>query len=358
MKKTKLAWLKLVAFALPLLALLIFVNIFFDPANIFHDVSRSIADSLLAGNPTYITSGNMDERTVKQYIMEGMPEHVECVVVGPSVAFGIRTEQAGTDSFYNLSVSGADFYDILAQFGILHLNNKTTGRVIFNIDPYFFSDSVSDSSVRSVPLRPYADYMISVLNGETPEMPERDSRAENLQKFYQMFSVTFFQASVDYIVSNKTLDIPRWGVADDDYDGSYYLPDCSMIYPDGYSDTTAEEVIQHAAEYPRGYHFAAGEHISTSKVAIFEKLMDYLQAQGTEVTFYLAPMSPSLWALCDDAGYPLIREIENYILQFSEGHNCTVVGSYNPGNYGIVDEDFYDSRHLKHERLDKYFDFK
>ena len=112
MKNERLKWLRIAAVAIPLLMLLVFVNCYFDPANLFHNVSRSIADSLLEGNATYITSGNMNERRVKQYIIEDMPDEVDCVALGSSLMFGIRKEHVGTDSFYNLGVSGADFYDI------------------------------------------------------------------------------------------------------------------------------------------------------------------------------------------------------------------------------------------------------
>ena len=355
MKKNKFAWLKLIAVILPLLGFFIFVNMFFDPANIFHNVSRPIADSLLAGNSTYITSGNMDERRVKQYMIEDMPDKVDCLVMGSSVIFGIRKEHVGTESFYNLGISGADFYDLMAQFALMELNEKKAERIILSLDPYFFSDTLNASFTRNIPLKPYAEYLISLMNGETPQEPKRDSKAETKQQFIQALSVTYFQASVDYVVSNSSLNISRWGVANDGYEGAYYLPDGSMVYPASLYDSPVENVKNDAATYPLDYHFSAYEHMSPSKTGTFEKLISYLQAQGTEVVLYLSPMSPSLWERCNEDTHFLIWEIEDYAQHLNSELGLGVIGSFNPHNNGFSDEAFYDARHLRHDCLDKFF---
>lgn len=360
MKRKRFEWLKIAAVAVPLLAFLVFVNCYFDPANIFHNVSRSIADSLLKGNATYITSGNMNERRVKQYIIEDMADDIDCVSLGTSVMFGIRKEHVGTEKYYNLGLSGADFYDIMAQFGLMEINGKTPKRVIFCVDTYFFNEEIMKTFTRSIPLKPYANYMISVLNGESPDRPAEDTTAENIQKFKQMFSVSNFQAAFEYITEYGSLDIERWGVADESYEGeySYYLADGSMMYPLSYRSNTTEDVVQEALGYDINYYFSAGEHISTSNMEIFEKLVCYLEEQGTEVVLFLCPLCPTLWDRCSEETTPILWEVEDFVNEMAEKYDIKVVGSYNPHTYGIADADFYDSRHLRHEVLEKFFDFK
>lgn len=360
MKKKKFVWLKLIATFSPLLALLIIVNIYYDPVNVFHNVSRSIADSLLANNSTYITSGNMNEREVKQYIIEDMPEDIDCISIGSSTMFGIRSEHVGTENYYNLGVSGADFYDILAQFGLMEIHGKVPKRVIFCVDTYFFDENMLSILTRHIPYKPYANYMIQILNGENPSVPQKNTFADDIQKFSQMFSVSSFQTAVDYFMEYKTLNVERWGIADADYDGtySYYLADGSMMYPVDYRNNTVDDVVKDAASYDVTYYFSSGEHISETSMDVFEKLICYLEDQGTEVILFLPPLCPSLWNKCSEDVTPILWEVEAFAQEMAEKYELKMVGSYNPYTVGMTDADFYDCRHMRHECLDEYFDFK
>ena len=111
-------WLKLITMV-PLVCLLVITNIYEDPANIFHNDSVSIANAILSGNEAYFGSGNGDERAVKMELIEEMPKNIECLTLGPSLSMGIRETNVGTDSYYNLSASGLNFYDFLAEFGMI-----------------------------------------------------------------------------------------------------------------------------------------------------------------------------------------------------------------------------------------------
>ncbi len=39
-------------------------------------------------------------------------------------------------------------------------------------------------------------------------------------------------------------------------------------------------------------------------------------------------------------------------------YNLKITGSYNPYNLDMEDKDFYDARHVRHELLGTYFDFR
>ncbi len=356
MKKKVSGWLGILVF-LPLLLCLILVNIFFDPANLFHNVSQDIADSLMAGNPTYITSGNMNERRVKHRMIETMEDEVDCIALGASIMMGIRGEHVGAESYYNLGLSGADFYDIMAQFGMLDFYEKKVNRVVFCVDTNFFCKSIYDNSARNVSYRPYARYMLDVLNGGTPEEPKSDDTAENMEALKQMFSISYFQSCVNYIRANKILNISRWGVADEEYTGTYYLPDGSMVYAMDYQRQTALDVQRTAAEYHLPSYFVPYESISPESTEAFEKLIVYLQEQGTEVELLLCPLAPSLWDRCDEEVNGILWETEQFALEMGEKYGLQVTGSYNPYQLGITDEEFYDCRHMRHEALEKYFEF-
>lgn len=359
MEKKHSNWLGLLIVTASLLGFLVLVNCYVDPANLFHNVSTEIADSVIAGNSTYITSGNMNERLVKQRIIETMPDEIECIAVGPSVMFGISQNHVNTDSYYNLGVSGADFYDIMAQFGLMELQGKTPKRVIFCVDSYFFNKALYDTFTRNTTYKPYADYMLRVLDGETnPEVPKSDTKAESVERIKQMFSVSYFQSSVEYVQVKGSLNIPRWGVADETYSGSYYMPDGSMHYAESYENSTVEDVIKEVEGFDVNYYFTPYEHISEESMEAFEKLIVYLQAQGTQVDLFLCPVCPSLWDRLDETVNPILWDVEDFAQNMSEKYELNIIGSYNPYNLGIPDSSFYDTRHVRHEMLEEYFEFQ
>jgi hypothetical protein len=357
----KSKWLRFLL-VIPLLFVLVFTNVYIDPANIYHDYSKEIAESVLSGKPTHFGSSNVNEREVKHHIIKGMPDKVGCVAVGPSLVMGVRSENVGTDDFYNLGVSGADFYDILAQFGLMEAYNKKVDRVIFCVDSYFFNPIFFDQFQTHDSLKKYADYMISVLNGEQEEVPVENASKEIEKKIRQLFSVTYFQAAVAQIEAENAYFInrERWGIVNDEYRKEYYLSDASLVYSIDYQNLGEENVKNESKEYNIDVQFSKGEHISKDCENIFEKLINYLLEHGVKVELYLCPLAPSLWDRIDKGKnqYPILDELEEYANYVAEKYDLKITGSYNPYNLGMKDADFYDARHVRHELLETYLDFK
>lgn len=95
--------------------------------------------------------------------------------------------------------------------------------------------------------------------------------------------------------------------------------------------------------------------------AYFDKLIKYLTDQGIEIEFFLCPLCPTLWDRLaigiTDCQYYILDEIESHVREIAGKYNIKVTGSYNPYTVGISDEDFWDSRHIRDDRLDIFFDF-
>ena len=359
MRKCK--WLSFLLL-LPIIFVLTFTNCYIDPANIFHDYSEEIAESILRGNATHFGSSNVNEREVKHNLIIKMPDKVECIAVGPSLVMGVRSEIAGSDNFYNLGHSGANFYDILAQFGLMEAYGKKVDRVIFCVDSYFFDDTLMKRLGVKENLKKYTDYMIDILNGEETEKPRESDWNELETKVRQMFSVTYFQASVDSVQAANSYvnDRERWGIVGENFDGTYYMPDASWVYARSYQNRTEEDVRKDSEEYNIERQFSKGEHVSEYCKDIFEKLIRYLLSQRIETDLYLCPVAPSLWDRIEEeeAEYPIIEELEEYANRMAKKYNLKITGSYNPYNLDMEDKDFYDARHVRHELLGTYFDFR
>ncbi len=356
MKREKLKWFKLLYFV-PLLGILVLTNVGIDPGNMFHNVGRDVADSFMAGNDTYVSSANLNERRVKERVIATMPDEVECIIMGSSTVTGISRPYVGTESFYNLFLSGADYYDIMAQFGLMEVYGKSAKRIILCMDTNFFDKKLYDSYQRNVTYKPYAQYMIDILNNGEPKEPRPDDRAENLQKLIQMFSLTYFQSCIDYMNANGKVNMERWGIVDVTYGGTYYQTDGSMIYDVYYQSRTAEDVRAEAADYSVDYYFTPYEKLSAESKDTFEKLLAYLGQCGVEVDLFISPLSPALWDRCNPEVNSILWETESFVNEVAAQYNLDVMGSFNPYTVGVTDEAFYDCRHMRHESLAEFFNF-
>lgn len=356
--KRKNAWLSLLIF-LPLVALIVGINVFADPANIYHNIGREMAKAVEQGTYVYVPSGNLDEREFKRKLIEDMPSDIDCVVVGPSVCMLIRSNNVGTDSFYNLGLSGADYYDILAQFGMMDYLGKTPKRVIFCVDQYFFNKTAYESLTRHTSLKPYADYMLNVLNDvPNKRAPHEDDPAMNIERVHQAFSIQYFQSSWAYFKSLDSLNIQRFGIYYDGYDSAYYMQDASLVYGAAFDEKSEERTVSAANVFDLDSQFGTGEHMDLESAETFSKLVDYLNARKTEVTFYLSPISPALYErlLQDKEAHPIIWEIEDYVKELSLDKGIDLQGSYNPYNVDMTNLDYYDSMHVREDSILEHFD--
>lgn len=356
-------WLKLIS-VIPLICFLVITNIYQDPANIFHDESKEIAESIVDGHAAYSATGNGNEREVKHNLIMVMPDETDCIAVGPSLVMCVNKDIVGSDSFINLGVSGADINDILAQFGLMEIYGKKTKRVILCVDSYSFNESIyAVEGARNAPLWPYTEYMLQILNGEEP-VPVYFNDGQDIKiQMEQAFSISYFQASWDQVIRNRTyaMSDKRWGVVTEGFDGSkpYYGVDGSWTYAASYQANDINYVLQQCAGYDIETEFAYDRHISEYSKDVFEKLIAYLTNQGIEVELYLCPLAPSLWDRLEveKSHYAILDELTEFSKEMSNKYDLKITGTYNPYELGIKDEDFYDSRHVRRELMGEFFDF-
>ena len=359
----KKSYLQLIAI-LPVRVILAGVNFYQDPANIFHDSSKDVADAILAGNNVYFGSANVDERKVKKHIIENMPKELDCIVIGPSLTLGIRKNNVGSHYFYNLSASGLNFSEIMAEIAMLELNQVKYTRLILCVDSYFFDETFAKEPRRSE-WKPYTEYMLRKLKGDS--LPELGIKLDDIMLLFpqieQLFSVSYFQASCKYIQSRNSFWLParRWGIVDSQTQSlAHYVNDGSWVYAQKYRNSTLNDVIEHAKTYNIRMQFAYNKHIDDYYKDQFKNLVTYLVKNGINLTLFLCPVCPSLWDRleAESPNYMFIKEIEQWANTCADELGIKIIGSYNPYTVGISDKDFYDARHIRHDKLDDYFYFK
>ena len=303
-----------------------------------------------------------------------MPKNIDVITLGPSLVMGIRSKDVGTDNYYNLGESGADIYDILAQLGLLEFNKVRFKKLIVCIDSYLFDKQLYSNADRNKYLRPYSNYMIDILNNKA-DLKEPKLKGNNIKLYVETikncFSLTYFQSSLKHLMiknqnilennNSNQLEASLYDFDTLSINGPAYLPDGSYVYPLKYQRQNLKDVLLSIKEYEevrKNNNFTAGEHIDNFSKDIFEKIIKYYADKGVKIEFFICPLPPTYWEILKKYDYPIIDEQEKFAKELAQKYSLTVTGSMNPYNVGIKDEDFYDARHVRHELLSKYFDFK
>ncbi len=355
----KKKWFRLFYF-LPFALFVIFANVFIDPANIYHNNTLEMSRAMLSGKDVYSVSANLDERKLKYYMLMGLDRVPDCIAVGPSIVYSISSDITDSDSFYNLAVGGADYYDILSQFGIMESEGKLPNRVIFGVEFNFFMENLYNYDTRHEELMPYAKYMMSVLNGDHSDKPSL-SRISHIKRYIrQLVSVTYFQSSFEYLKKNGVSVFGnRWGLADR-YDDNFSVIkyDGSLKHGRDNRNKSLNDVIENSEAYVLDafYH----NEISGESREMFEKLIVYLNDRGVAVEIYLCPFAPALWDRVNPTlkqDYYCVSDLEEFAIYMADKYNLKITGSFNPYRLEMTNDDFYDARHPRDEIMDLYFDF-
>ncbi len=361
MSSSRKKWIGMILFVLPLLLLLTGINYLADPANVFHNFSEEMAQAMIEGNAVQVYSNNMDDREVQQYVIQMMPDRLDAIVWGSSTALTIDTEMVGEEEFYNLAVSSASYYDFMASLALMQLNSKTTDRMIISLDSRMFDPDVYMADGRHDRLMAYSEYMLDYLNGKVSadEIPDLVEKTGVMEKISTLFSVSYFQWSIEYIKTHglKAFTQDRWQIVDVDSTENKYLPDYSGVYAQSAEEVSAEEVINACNIYWMEANVTEYAMADAENMAMFEKVIMYLQEQGTEVELFLCPFAPALWDRIGEQQYPMLFQLEEYASYLASEYGVKVHGSYNPYNVGLTNEDFYDARHVKKGSLKRVIQF-
>lgn len=357
-------WIRLIVFVLPILIVLVGINYFADPGNIFHNFSREMSAAMLNGETITVSSNNLDEREVLQYLIEEMPDVIDAMVWGSSLAMCIDEEMVGEDIFFNMAVSAADYYDLLACMALMEINGKHTDKAIITLDSRLFDPDIYMTDGRHDRLMDYSNYMIQLLEKEpyqegTIDIPTVDADNTVWKKIGQLFSVSYFQWAVEYIGTHgsEVLFAERWQTVDEEVISNKYLPDYSMVYATHMEAISAEEVADIGANYWIESSITPYAHMAEKNKEIIEKLIIYLQSCDTEVELLFIPYAPALWDRFSEERYPMLFELEEYAEEMRTKYGVKIRGSLNPYNMNMENGDFYDARHAKKSALKHKYSF-
>lgn len=351
MKRLKVL-LKLLLYLFPL-ALLVVVNVVGDAGCYFHDVSNDIGKAIINGHNARSTSGNESERKIKKYILDNINE-VDCVSIGPSLVTYIGKDNINCKSYYNLGVTNGDYYDMMAQFAFIDINNIKINKVIFCSDlSYFTNDSYVRNNNLHDEFMEYSNYMIDYLKVGIKKEIKNNINIKYLLGS-PLFSISYFQNSFEYLEKNLA-NLKRIELVKNDSEMLYYQSDGSRYPSKEMREATKDDVKKSAAEYDKT--LITDITFNEECIHNFILLIDYLKKQNIEITIWKCPLSPALWNEINNNYYNYYTDLESLLDKIAKEKSLKICGSYNPYKIGISNNDFYDARHIKKSSISNYFYF-
>lgn len=250
-------------------------------------------------------------------------------------------------------MSGAYLGDYYAIAGLLKYYDKMPKRIVICVAPWSFMRTPDDG--RHSSLKPYSLYMMDSLGIAPAAAQEKEWFSK---KFKELFSFSYFQASVDYYKDNgiKKMEEDVRVVPNAQITELQKINLDGRLIPSSKEFQTLNEIeqtVQYVINSGSVYQIKTGyKDIQEENVAKFEALLQYWQDNGVEVHIYLPAWHPGIYEyFCENEAFAGVNKLELAMREYGRKHNIPVHGGYDPSICNITAEDFMDWLHLKPEKM-------
>ena len=157
------------ALFIPILVFMVWFSYTVDRSGLFQGelAPRRIVDLMLQGyDVSNFEQMNEIEREVVQLFAQDVPDTPEVIGVGSSRVLQFTRELVGTDSFFNMGVTGADVRDNMTSYYKMVCYGKAPKVLIWSVDPWvLYGDEAAFDKRADVEL--YNEFLTKVLGVET-----------------------------------------------------------------------------------------------------------------------------------------------------------------------------------------------
>lgn len=345
-------FLKRILFLIPLPLLIIAINYFEDPANLFNEkYELGIADYLVQGN-NVTNVLNYNERLLQKLFIEKMSNCPTVIVLGSSRAMQINSKYFKKSNFINNGVSGTSLEDYLAIYYLYEKKGCKIQKVILGLDPWLLNDNNDQSRWKDLG-NEYSIFIKKLLKNSVEITLEL--KLYQYKKFISLISPSYFKTSLRYLI--KGIDrkyIPTKEMVNESFtkisDGSIYY---DILYRNASRDAVEDEARRTIAANTI-YSLDNFTHLSKHYGAIFSNFVEYLQKQNIVVEFFLCPYNPIVYEYFkNNSYYHIVLKTENYFMDYAISHKIKVFGSYDPAKYNFDSSNFFDFMHCNEKAIEK-----
>lgn len=347
--------LKGIACFLPILFLVMAVNAYADPGNaIRSDYEQKVAQIMAQGNNAE-NVGNMDDRALMRAYLPLRTQPIDTLVLGSSHSMQLTKELIGDENAFTAGMTGADLRDVISMYRLVKENGFAPKRVLIVADSWFLSEGVQEKRAMTKGYLEFCeDYGLAPIR-----VNKNDLFFQNLEKKMQIFSISYFQSSLNYLSSGQyrykdpqptTLQFAKTNMRR--ADGTY-------AYSEEYRNTQSGYAEKNVADMKAVTPFFAShfDGISDQLVKQMEVFLEELKKDGVEVAMMLAPFHPEYYAFMQmpNSGYKEVLSTQAVFEQMAQKAGIPLFGSYDPAECGLIKDDFYDGLHASAQAMEKFY---
>ncbi|MBR2214461.1 MAG: hypothetical protein IJ849_01725 [Selenomonadaceae bacterium] len=328
-------------------------NYFVDPVGLFANASQfaTVVQAMRAGDIVAVHE-NYNERVLQKYILENMTSDYDVVVFGSSRSMMINANVMPVGKqLHNFSVSGAILEDDIALWNLyMDTHSHAPQYVIIGMDAWLLNKNNGEVRWRSSLAKEYERGMQRL--GLIPKMG-----GSSVLLYRELLSMNYTMTSLKKLCRGevrKSIFTRSEGMADEEPNVAFVFADGSHEYSREYRLGDTEKLAQ---EYIAGkiYHLEGFEAIDDDLGTALTALIADMERQGCQVIFYLPPYHPTVYDfLASTPRFANVIQSEIWLQKFAKQHNVMLLGSYNPSNMSLNEEDFLDGMHMKRTSVERY----
>jgi hypothetical protein len=337
---------------------ILWINYSIDPARLFHDQHEKRMAELLLSGSNVATSVNYDDRLLQKHYISHLQKSKEVVVLGSSRTMLIRSNLFPGTRFMNNSVSGASIEDLLAIYELYSKKKIHPSILIIGLDPWLLNKNSGQDRWQILSFEWMA---VQKKMNENPKlwMTWLKIIQYRLKKQSEIISPSYTQESLRMFLREGWKETVYYPTMRDSEDLQVKHYDGSVSYDIKMRSKTIQEVQQDAIGYAReGDVYALENFTQLNPVACrdLELFLDLVKKDGVQVYFLLAPYHPETYKrLISSPKYQIIHQAQNYFTGLAAKRRIPLLGSYNPSDCSLGEEDFFDGMHPKQIFFDKTF---
>lgn len=317
-----------------------YINYEIDPNNSLRGTGheKRVVSELNRGKD-YKIQNNVNLRVLRKLEVSTKREPRDLAVIGGSTSLEISAKMLDSISLYNYSVLNPSLEDYEALYSMYTKAKPHCNHLIFDLSAFSFVGESGDLH-SWIPLS--SEYLAAQqFLGSYSIVEEVRVRMVQLKN---LLSIPSFRKSMLQLRSGKLRH-------------SGNLPIATTISADGsWNRMSLADSINRLRPNPvvPNIGFEPSSPIVDAKVSRFKVLLEHAKAYQ-QVWVMLSPFSPSLYAEVKrhDTG---IVEFEKELHQFARKYQIRIIGSFNPENLGLKEEDFIDPVHWHPNSKTRYFD--
>jgi len=348
--------IKIAILSLPVLIVLISINIYVDPANLYtkEKYEKGIVE-LLCDSFNVTNVYNYDERLLQKHLIQCLHKEPETVILGSSRSMLISSEFI-SNGLLNNGVSGATIQDYLAIYNLYQKRKFYPKTIILGLEPWQLNDNCEQNRWTSL-ANEYFEMLDNI--GLQKYYQNLNIKIEvfksKIDKYLQMVSFKYFQQSLS-MLGSKTTYYPTKEIVNDNFTKQV---DGSIYYDKKYRNIDSLEIIKAANSLIHSkpiYSLGNFTKLSDTNIEILEKFVQYLNKQNVEIIFFLAPYHPIVYdCFKTNDDLKIVLETEKFYIDLAKKYNIKLIGSFNPNTYRLKNIDFFDGIHCKNNAIKVIF---